>query len=183
MKTPTIASTRRQVITGAALVVGGLTLRSNGAWAEPGDGISHSAESIHQEPSFTANRTRVYEALTDTEQFDKATQLAGVMQSAAMAGMKKPTDISPHVGGVFALFGGYIVGRQIDLVPNELIVQAWRTQGWRPGIYSIVRFELAEQGTGTKIIFDHTGFPTGEAEHLAAGWQANYWRPIRKLLE
>jgi hypothetical protein len=92
--TPSIASTRRQVITGAgaALGIGGLIIRP--------------------EPSFTANRNRVYGALTDSQ--------------------------------------------------NELIVQAWRTQGWRP--------------------FDHTGFPNGEAEHLAAGSQANYWPPIEKFL-
>jgi activator of HSP90 ATPase len=180
--TPSIASSRRQLITGASLAIGGLIVRSPGASAEPGDGISHSADSIHQEPAFTANRHRVYEALTDAQQFDKVTQLSGVMQSAALAGMKKPTDISRQAGGTFALFGGYIVGRHIELIPDELVVQAWRTAAWARGIYSIVRFELVEQGSGTQLKFDHTGFPNGEAEHLAAGWQANYWRPIEKLL-
>jgi activator of HSP90 ATPase len=180
--TPAIASSRRHLITGAALLIGGVLVRPCGASAEPGAGISHSAEAIHQEPSFTANRQRVYETLTDTRQFDKATQLTGVMQSPAMAKMKKPTDISGQVGGTFALFGGYITGRHIELVPGELIVQAWRTAAWSRGVYSIVRFELVEQGAGTMLRFDHTGFPAGEAEHLAAGWQANYWQPIEKLL-
>ena len=49
------------------------------------------------------------------------------MQSAAMAKMKKPTAIGEHAGGEFALFGGLIVGRHIELAPDELIVQAWRT--------------------------------------------------------
>jgi hypothetical protein len=40
-----------------------------------------------------------------------------------MSKMQKPTAISPHVGGTFALFGGYIVGRHIELVPNELIAR------------------------------------------------------------
>jgi activator of HSP90 ATPase len=168
-RTPSIAPTRRQLITGAALVMGGLIVRPNRAPAEPVEGISHSAESIHQEPTFTASRKRVYDALTDRRQFDQATQLTGVMQSAPMAKMKKPTEISQHVGGAFDLFGGYITGRHIELVPDELIVQAWRTAAWSRGIYSIVRFELIEQGAGTKIVFDHTGFPNGEAGHLAAG--------------
>jgi activator of HSP90 ATPase len=181
-RTASITHTRRQFIGGAALLVGGLIVRPNGVLAQPEEGISRSAESIHQEPTFTASRNRVYEALTDTRQFDKATQLTGVMQSAPMAKMKKPTEISPHVGGEFVLFGGYITGRHIELVPNELIVQAWRTAAWSRGTYSIVRFELIEQGAGSKIVFDHTGFPNGEAGHLAAGWQANYWKPIEKLL-
>jgi activator of HSP90 ATPase len=178
-----LAPTRRQVIAGGALAVSSMIIRPDRAWAETGGGISHAAESIHQEPSFTASRKRVYEALTSTQQFDKATQLTGVMQTTAMAAMKRPTEIGQHPGSAFALFGGYIVGRHIELVPNELIVQAWRTASWSRGIYSIVRFELVEQGLGTKILFDHTGFPNGEAEHLAAGWQTNYWQPIEKLLK
>jgi activator of HSP90 ATPase len=96
--------------------------------------------------------------------------------------MKKPTEVSRQVGGAFTLFGGYIVGRHIELVPNELIVQAWRVGSWDRGVYSIVRFELTEQRARTKVTFDHTGFPRGEAEHLAAGWQAHYWDPLDKLL-
>jgi activator of HSP90 ATPase len=38
---------------------------------------------------------------------------------------KAPTQISREVGGAFSLFGGIIVGRHIELVPNERIVQAW----------------------------------------------------------
>jgi Activator of Hsp90 ATPase homolog 1-like protein len=53
---------------------------------------------------------------------------------------------------------------------------------WEPGIYSIARFELVEQGSGTKIVFDHTGFPKGKAEHLAEGWKINYWEPLEKVL-
>lgn len=66
------------------------------------------------------------------------------------------------------------MGRQIELVPNERIVQAWRVVGWDPGVYSIAKFALVEQGPATKLVFDRTGFPNGRAEHLAAGWTANY---------
>ena len=77
-------------------------------------------------------------------------------------------------------FGGHIVGRHIELVANERIVQAWRVIDWNPGVYSIVKFELAEQGSGTKLVFDHTGFPEGKGRHLAHGWKANYWDPLGK---
>jgi uncharacterized protein YndB with AHSA1/START domain len=140
--------------------------------------ISRTGEAIHQEVVFKASRKRVYEALTDTKQFDKVIQLSGVMKSMPPGG--KPTEISPEVGGAFALFGGYITGRHIELVPNERIVQAWRTGSWKPGVYSIAKFAFAEQGSGTKLVFDHTGFPEGEGQHLAAGWKANYWEPLEK---
>lgn len=172
--------TRRQLISGVGIALGGLALGSTKAWAGTEDGISHTSDAIHQEPVFTASRKRVYDALTDAKQFDKVIQLSGVMQ--AMHLPDKPAEISREAGGAFKLFGGYITGRQVELVPNERIVQAWRAGGWNPGIYSIAKFELVEQGSGTKIIFDHTGFPQGKAEVLASGWKAHYWEPLEKLL-
>jgi hypothetical protein len=61
-------------------------------------------------------------------------------------------------------------------------VQAWRVVDWNPGVYSIAKFELTEQGPGTRIVFDHTGFPEGLAQHLASGWTSNYWEPLAKYL-
>jgi activator of HSP90 ATPase len=90
--------------------------------------------------------------------------------------------VSPHAGGAFSVFDGYIVGRQLELVPNERIVQAWRVLSWPRGLYSIARFELSEQAGATTIVFDHTGFPKGTAEHLASGWQEHYWDPLTKIL-
>jgi len=173
-------STRRQAIVGFAIAFGGLALGSSEAWAGAEEEISRTAEAIHQEPVFKASRKRVYEALTDAKQFDKVIQLSGVMQSMHLG--DKPAAISREVGGAFTLFGGYITGRHVELVPNERIVQAWRTGSWNPGVYSIARFELVEQGSGTKIVFDHTGFPKGDAEALASGWKAHYWEPLEKLL-
>jgi activator of HSP90 ATPase len=144
--------------------------------------VSHTAEAIHQERLFKASPKRVYDALTITGQFDKITRLSGVMQAAVLSKMRKPTHISREPGASFSLFGGYIVGRQIELVPDKLIVQAWRAGSWEPGIYSVVNFVLLGQGEATKLVFDHAGFPKGEGEHLATGWQSNYWAPLEKFL-
>jgi len=171
--------TRRQAIAGVAIALSGLALHSTKAWAGTEDGISHTSDAIHQERVFTASCKRVYDALTDATQFDKVIQLSGVMQTMHPV---TPAEISREEGSAFKLFGGYITGRQVELVPNERIVQAWRTGGWDPGIYSIAKFELVEQGSGTKIIFDHKGFPQGEAAVLASGWKAHYWEPLEKML-
>jgi activator of HSP90 ATPase len=172
--------TRRRAIAGFGMAFGGLALGATQAWAGAEEEISRTAESIHQEAVFKASRQRVYEAITDAKQFDKVIQLSGVMQSMHLG--DKPAEISREVGGAFTLFGGYITGRHVELVPSERIVQAWRTGSWAPGIYSIAKFELVEQGAGAKLVFDHTGFPKGEAESLASGWKAHYWEPIEKLL-
>ena len=75
--------------------------------------------SASNRPTFTASRKRVYEALTDSGQFDKVTQASGVMKELSQR--REPTRIS-------------------------------------------------------------TGFPTGNAAHLAAGWHAHYWDPLEKIL-
>ena len=172
--------TRRQAILRAAMTIGGLTLVPTTAFATPDSEISHDAEAIHQEPVFKASRKRVYDALTDTKQFSKVVELSGALQAMNLPA-PKPVEISTNAGGAFSLFGGYITGRQIELVPSERIVQAWRVGNWDAGVYSIAKFVMVEEGAGTKIIFDHTGFPKGNAEHLAAGWKSNYWEPLAKL--
>ena len=176
----TDAPSRRQLVAGA-VAFAACGARPIRVWANTEDGISHTAESIHQEPVFQASRKRVYEALTEARQFDSIVQFSGAMQSGMALG-KKPTEISRQVGGAFTLFGGHILGRHVELVPYERIIQAWRVVDWNPGVYSIVKFELTEQASGTKIIFDHAGFPVGKAQHLAEGWKANYWEPLQKYL-
>ncbi|HWU89175.1 MAG TPA: SRPBCC domain-containing protein [Kofleriaceae bacterium] len=124
---------------------------------------------IHQELVFETAPARIYEVLTDAGQFSK------------MCG-GAPTEIDARPGGAFSCFGGMILGRNVECAPGERLVQAWRVKTWDPGIYSIVRFELRPEGTATRVLLDHAGFPDGQGEHLAKGWHANYWEPLRKVL-
>ena len=127
---------------------------------------SDKSITIHQEIDFTASPQQLYEALLDSKQFTEFSA--------------RPADINREVGGAFSLFKGHIVGRNLELIPNERIVQAWRVVTWPEGAYSIVRFELKSRGSGTHLVFDHIGFPEGLHDHLAAGWEENYWSLLRK---
>ncbi len=173
--------TRRNILLGGTLSFGSIVFSVSKAQARAPEEISHSAESIHDEVAFKASRKRVYEALTDAAQFHKVV-LLGKAAATGMIAVKSPAEISRDPGGAFAVFGGYVTGRHIELVPGERIVQAWRNGSWKPGIYSIAKFELMEDAAGTRLIFDHTGFPIGEAQHLAEGWRINYWEPLAKFL-
>jgi activator of HSP90 ATPase len=124
---------------------------------------------IHQEVVLNAGTQKIYEALIDSKLFSEITGGA-------------PTEINPEAGGSFSCFGGMIFGRNIELVPNQRIVQAWRVANWPEGIYSIAKFELKAQDSKTLLIFDHIGFPESEAGHLEAGWSQNYWNPLEKYL-
>ena len=121
---------------------------------------------IHQEVVFPVTPELVYEALTNAERFS---EFSGA-----------PTEMSAETGASFSCFGGMILGRNIELTPNQRVVQAWRAEPWGSGLYSIAKFELQPEGSGTRVIFDHTGFPPDERDHLEGGWQANYWEPLRK---
>ena len=124
--------------------------------------------SIHQEVVFGAAAARVYRALVDATEFAKLTGA--------------PTTGGEAEGSPFTAFGGHVTGRHIELVPDRLVVQAWRAKTWPAGTYSIARFELRPEGDQTRLVFDHDGFPEAQKEHLAAGWTANYWDPMRKYL-
>jgi activator of HSP90 ATPase len=121
---------------------------------------------IHQEVTFSAAPSRVYEALVNLARFAEVTGA--------------PASGDAAEGAAFSAFGGHVTGRHVELVRDERVVQAWRAKTWAPGVYSIVRFELRPEGTGTKLVFDHEGFPEDMGEHLAKGWHANYWDNIAK---
>jgi activator of HSP90 ATPase len=173
--------TRRELLAGATFAVASFGLPSGQAFAQAPPEISHAEDAIHQEPVFKASRKRVYEALTEAKQFEKVIQLSAAVQSG-MAKGNTPAEIAAEPGGAFRLFNGFIIGRNLELVPSERIVQAWRVAYWPVGAWSIVKFVLVEQGSDTKIVFDHTGFPKGDGDHLLEGWNGNYWQPLAKFL-
>jgi activator of HSP90 ATPase len=130
---------------------------------------------IHQEVDLKASPDRLYKALLDSKQFSEFSA-----QSSEFS--VKSAKIDKVAGGAFSLFDGHIIGRNVELIPNQRIVQAWRVVDWPAGVYSIVKFELNSQGSGTHLVFDHTGFPEKWRDHLAAGWQSHYWDLLTKYL-
>jgi activator of HSP90 ATPase len=166
---------RRSVIAGLVMAIGGLAARSSRAACpqqQTAAGQSTGAEGLltylHQEVDFHAAPHRIYEALLDAKQF------------AAFTGM--PAQMNREPGGAFSTFGGRIEGRNVELVPDKRVVQAWRPASWDAGVYSIVRFELVARESQTRLVLDHTGFPEGSFRHLNSGWYERYWEPLKKFL-
>jgi len=144
------------------LILGGLC-----AVSAQGQTQKHGT-AIHQEVDFNTTPARIYEVLLDAKQFSAFTKAAA--------------EIQPQPGGAFKLFGAVIEGRNIELAPNQRIVQAWRPAYWPAGVYSIVKFELVARGSGARIILDHTGFTEDKWEGLNEGWPMRYWDPLHKYL-
>ena len=125
--------------------------------------------SIHQEAVIKASPGRIYEYLTNGEIFAAATG--------------QPAEVSDRAGEPFSLFGGRVEGRQIELVPGERVVQAWRfgsahPDAWEPGIYSIVRFTMRPEGDATRFAIDHDGIPPEWQDHIQGGYPSFYQGPL-----
>lgn len=168
--------TRRQTLAGIAAALGAITAGpiAQGqteiapTQEEPSSPANQGRTSLHQEVAFKVNPQRLFDFLLDSKVF------------AAFTGM--PTEIDRKPGGSFKTFGGLIEGRNIEVVANQRIVQAWRPANWDPGVYLLVRFEFKPQGATTVIVLDHTGFPEGKYDSLNSGWSQRYWEPMRKYL-
>lgn len=125
--------------------------------------------SIHQEVIIDASPAAVYGVLTQADDF---TRMTG----------GRAASIDKGAGGAISLFGGDIGGRNIELVPGKRVVQAWRSQAWPEGLYSIIRFELSPEGKGTRLIFDQAGHPEEATAMLEGGWPQMYWNPMKAML-
>jgi activator of HSP90 ATPase len=124
---------------------------------------------VHQEVTFAVSPDAVYRALIQSD------------RHAAFTGA--PTEINGTEGGAFSCYGGRVIGRNVELVENQRIVQAWRPANWAEGVYSIVRIQLASEGGTTRLTLDHDGIPDASVAGIDAGWTAMYWEPLRKYLE
>jgi len=165
--------TRRELVGGAILAAAATAVGATaalGSMASPRCGAdTHARTALRQVVSFDARPAQVYAALMSSQAF------------AAFTGM--PGTIDPAVGGAFSIFGGLIVGRNIELAPDRRIVQVWRAvEDFPSGVYSLVKMDLSPTAAGTRLVLDHTGFPEGHYDHLYEGWPPRYWLPLKRYL-
>jgi activator of HSP90 ATPase len=126
-------------------------------------------KTIKQAVTFKASAHDVYEALMDAE---KHARFTGDRAS-----------ISRKVGGAFTAYGDYIEGKNIELVPDQKIVQSWRASDWPEGHYSRVTYSLKEKDGVTSLTFTQTDIPDEAADDVAQGWRDYYWKPMKKMLQ
>jgi activator of HSP90 ATPase len=90
---------------------------------------------------------------------------------------------SQKVGGSFTAWDGYIKGKNIAIVPDRMIVQAWRSGEFKKSDHDsvlILTFEKAPGGTLMTMI--HAAVPDRKAASFNKGWRTHYWQPIQKYL-
>ena len=124
-------------------------------------------KNLKQTATFKATPHEVYETLMDEKK-----------HAAFLGGEAK---ISRKVGGKFVLYGGDFDGKNIELVPDQKIVQTWRYNDWPEGHYSTVTYLLDPTAKGTRLIFTQTDIPDDKFEDIKQGWIDYYWTPMKQV--
>ena len=126
-------------------------------------------ETIRQSITLKASPHEIYEMLMDSRKHAKFTEAKA--------------RISRKVGGKFTAMDGYIDGVNIDLQPDEKIVQSWRGSDWPEGHYSRATFSLKKVKNGTHLTFTQSGVPDQYYHDISQGWRDYYWKPMKEMLE
>jgi activator of HSP90 ATPase len=125
---------------------------------------------IEQSVSFRATPAKLYELFMDSGKHSTATGM--------------PAKVSRKVGGKWPAFGGMILGKNLVLIPNRRIVQAWRSSEWKnadPDSILVVGFEKAAGGD-TTVQLVHVGVPSYDHQGVTQGWVKFYWDPWKAYL-
>jgi activator of HSP90 ATPase len=92
------------------------------------------------------------------------------------------TEMSTEPGSEFSLWGGSIVGKNLEFEPNKKIVQQWYFDGEPEE--SIVTIKLHEgKNNGTSVELRHTNIPDKEYNDFASGWDEYYFGPLAEFFE
>jgi len=107
---------------------------------------------------------RVYEAWLSTPEH---TEMTGA-----------PAQVSDLVGGTFTAWDGYISGKNMALVPNAGITQAWRTAEFSESEPdSLLEIVFAGENGGTRVTIEHRNLPQHGMQYYQ-GWQDFYFAPM-----
>jgi uncharacterized protein YndB with AHSA1/START domain len=95
-----------------------------------------------------------------------------------------PVKIAARAGAAFEAFGGAITGTILQLVPNRLIVQAWRSMHFgKRDIDSTLILHFVSDGGGGRIELTHVNVADTDFAGVSEGWSKYYWIPWRAYLE
>ncbi len=129
------------------------------------------AKTIQQSVTFAATPERLFEIYMDAKQ-----------HGAATGGGK--VSIGRRVGSVFSAFGGAITGRNLVVVPGRMIVQSWRSGGWKKtDVDSILVLTFSKAPGGGRVDLVHANVPDQDHAGVKNGWVKYYWKPWKAYLE
>jgi activator of HSP90 ATPase len=85
----------------------------------------------------------------------------------------EPAEMSDDPGTEFSLWGGSIIGKNLELKKGEKIVQQWYFGDQKED--SIVTLLLHPQKQGTSVELRHTNIPDDDYDDIVEGWNEMYF--------
>jgi len=123
-------------------------------------------KTIKQKVRFKAPPDTIYDLLADSAQRTRVTGLKA--------------SVSKKVGGTFSADNGRVTGVNVDLVPGERIVQAWRRKDFPEGVFSMAAVTLTPTPDGgTELVLTHRGVPKALIDGTEENWRNDYWDKMR----
>ena len=99
-----------------------------------------------------------------------------------ITGMKATVGKRP--GAPFRAFDGMLTGTTLYTVPGRMIVQSWRSSGWRKrDVDSTLVLTFTPKGrSAARIDLVHVNVADQDFKGVSKGWPNYYWKPWRKAL-
>jgi len=125
---------------------------------------------IQQSVEFDASPETLFEMYVDSRQHSLATGA--------------PAKLGREAGDAFTAFGGQLKGKNLLVVPKQIIVQTWRSTGWKKiDTDSILVIRFSKTKTGGRVDLVHVNVPEHDHQGVTDGWHHYYWEPWRVYLE
>ena len=95
-----------------------------------------------------------------------------------------PAKITAKEGTKYSAHGTYISGKNLQLIPDKLIVQTWRAEDWsKDDVDSTFIIHLEPKGKNVVLHAIHANIPDEQVDDISKGWHEYYWEPWKKYLE
>jgi activator of HSP90 ATPase len=84
-------------------------------------------------------------------------------------------------GFEFTAWDGYISGSNLELIPNQKIVQAWRTSEFNENDKdSRLEINFASTDQGCELTLIHSDIPEDQVSDYEQGWEDHYFAPMKE---
>ncbi|MBI3342509.1 SRPBCC domain-containing protein [Candidatus Curtissbacteria bacterium] len=124
-------------------------------------------KTINQTYTIKAPIEKVWKALVDPQEID---DWGG-----------GPAEMDGQAGTEFKLWGGDIWGKNLEVVPNEKLVQEWYGGDWPEPSKATFTLKSADGATTVELVNENV--PDREEKEIAIGWKKYYLGPMKEMLE
>ena len=91
--------------------------------------------------------------------------------------------MTKEIGAEFSLWDGAIIGKNIELIENEKLVQEWYFDEDEESEASIVTIKIWKKNSSCSVELIHTNIPDEAYDNIVEGWDEAYLGAIKNLLE